>query len=64
MTDNSVEPIATHVTDNVTAYYPTLIFRGLQPDVLTVRDYQKRVITQNNRLQAPEMEQLVTTYRW
>jgi len=64
MTDNSVEPTATHVTDNVTAYYPSLIFRGLQSDVLTVRDYQKRVITQNNRLQAPELEQLVTTYRW
>lgn len=64
MIDNTVEPATTNVTDNVTAYRPSFVFRGLQPDVLTVRDYQARVNAQNNGLQAPELEQLVTTYRW
>lgn len=65
MTDNTVEPTAvTRVTDNVTAYTPAAVFRGLQPDVVTVRGYQTRVNAQNNGVQAPQMEQLVTTYRW
>ena len=62
MTDNTPEPIA--VVDNVTAYFPSTDFRGLQPDVVSVRDYQSKINAQNNGLQSFEMGQLVTSYRW
>ena len=65
MTDNTPEPtFITGVTDNVTAYSLVTVFRGLQPDVLTVRDYQARVNAQNGNNQAPELNQLVSSYRW
>ena len=65
MIDTTAEPTAsTHVTDDVTFYTNTRVFRGLQPDVLTVRDYQARVNAQNNSAQAPQLERLVTDYRW
>jgi len=64
MTDNTVEPAVTRVTDNVTAYTPAAVFRGLQPDVVTVRGYHTRVNVLNNNVQSVQLEQLVTTYRW
>jgi hypothetical protein len=64
MTDNTAEPTFTSVIDNVTAYNASSVFRGLQPYVVTVRDYQNTINSQNNALQSFEMEQLVTSYRW
>ena len=63
MTDNT-EPALTGVTDNVSGFTTATVFRGLQPDVLTVRGYQARIQAQTGGLQAPQMEQLVTSYRW
>ncbi|OGX84355.1 hypothetical protein BEN47_03055 [Hymenobacter lapidarius] len=62
MTDNTPEP--TGVIDNVTAYTPVSIFRGLQSDVVSVRGYQSKVNAQTNGLQSFEVGQLVTSYRW
>ena len=64
MTDNTVEPTFTKVTDNVTAYTPATVYRALQSDVVSVRGYQARISAQNAALQAAQMEQLVTTYLW
>ena len=65
MIDTTIEPTAsTRVIDNVTYYFDAGVFRGLQPDVLTVRDYQAKVNAQNGNAQAPQLEQLVTSYRW
>ena len=64
MTDNTPEPTFTGVTDNVTAFNPAMVFRGLQSDVLTVRAYQARINAQNNSVQASELNQLVSSYRW
>ena len=64
MTDGGLEPSSTRVTDNVTAFTTASVYRGLQPGVVDVRGYQSAIATQNNGLQAPEMEQLVTSYRW
>jgi len=48
----------------VTAFTPATVFRGLQSDVSTVRDYQAKVRTQSNGLQATQMDQLVASYRY
>ena len=65
MIDTTIEPTATtRVIDNVTFYSNAGVFRGLQPDVLTVRDYQAKVNAQNGNVQASELAQLVTSYRW
>ncbi|MFD2786302.1 hypothetical protein [Hymenobacter rubripertinctus] len=64
MTDNTTEPPATGVTDNVNSYTTIQLYRAMQPDVMGVRKYQQRVLSQNNNRQASEMEQLVTSYRW
>ncbi len=65
MTDNTIEPTAiTRVTDDVTAYSSASVFHGLQPGITTVRYYQFRVNNQNNYVQSPQLEQLVTSYRW
>jgi hypothetical protein len=63
MTDSTPEPF-TGVTDDVTAYTPATVFRGWQSDVLTVCGYQARVNAPNNSIQAPQLKQIVTTYRW
>lgn len=52
------------VRDNVTAYTPATVFRGLQYDVTTVRGYQARVNAQNSNVQAAQLNTLVTDYRW
>lgn len=62
MTDNTPEPPQTRVIDNVTAFNTASVYRGLQAS--TVRGYQRNINNLNNGLQAPQMEQLVTTYRW
>lgn len=64
MTDNTIEPAFTRVTDDVTAYSSASVFHGLQPGITTVRYYQFRVNNQNNYVQSPQLEQLVTSYRW
>ena len=64
MTDNIPEPSFTSVVDNVTAYTPATVFRGLQSDVVSVRGYESRISAQSNGLQSFEMSQLVTSYRW
>ncbi|WP_375417310.1 hypothetical protein [uncultured Hymenobacter sp.] len=63
MTDSTPEPVST-VVDDVTAYTPATVFRGLQSDVSTVRSYQARVNAQNSSVQAAQLERLVTSYRW
>jgi len=64
MTDGGVEPTTTNVIDNVTAFNTASIYHGLQPGVTTVRGYQSAINLQNGGLQAPQMEQLVTSYLW
>jgi len=51
----------------VNAFTPATVFRvfrGLQSDVSSVRDYQAKVQAQSNSLQAVQMGQLVTSYRY
>jgi hypothetical protein len=63
----AVKPHSTFLTgvrDNVTAYTPAMVFRGLQEDVNTVRHYQHQVNLQNNSVQSAELSTLVTDYRW
>ena len=64
MTDNGENTNYTHVIDNVNSYNMAQVFKGLQPDVVSVRQYQQRILTQNSSKQAPELEQLVTSYFW
>lgn len=65
MTDNTVEPTyLTGVRDRVTAFTPATVFRGLQPNVYTVRRYQQQINLNNNFLQSAELGELVTDYRW
>ena len=64
MTDNGEPTALTGVTDNVNAFTTATVYRGLQSGVVSVRGYQARIQDQTNGLQAPQMEQLVTTYRW
>lgn len=63
MTDTT-EPFYTGITDNVDAYNTASVFRGLQPNVTTVRGYEAQVLAQNNQLQAAQFDQLVTSYLW
>lgn len=63
MTDN-VELGPTGVADNVNSYTTPQLFQALQADVKSVREYQQRVVQQNSGRQAPQVEQLVTSYRW
>ncbi|TGE15266.1 hypothetical protein [Hymenobacter elongatus] len=63
MTDTG-EPTFTGVTDDVDTYTTPELFRALQSDVVSVRHYQQRVLLQNSNKQAPQLEQLVTSYRW
>lgn len=64
MIDNGENIGRTGVIDNVNSYTEPQIFRALQSDVVSVRQYQQRVVTQNNLKQAAELEQLVTSYFW
>jgi len=64
MTDNGENVGVTNVIDNVNSYNSAKVLRGLQSDVVSVRQYQQRVLAQNNSSQAAELEQLVTSYFW
>lgn len=63
MRDNG-EPTGTGVIDNVNIYTIPQIFRGYQPTVATVQGYRQEVVASNGNLQATEMGQLVTSYRY
>ena len=63
MTDTG-EPAFTGVVDNVNAFTPATAFRGLQADVLSVREYEDKVRAQTNGRQAAQMGQLVTSYQY
>ena len=51
-------------TQLLPGFTPATVFRGLQSDVTTVRGFQGRVNVQNGNNQAPQLDVLVTDYRW
>ncbi len=64
MTDNAENSGFTGVTDNVNAYNIQRIFGGLQTGVTTVQGFKNEVLNRNNNLQATQLNQLVTDYRY
>ncbi|MBC6609730.1 hypothetical protein H8B15_02270 [Hymenobacter sp. BT507] len=61
MTDTG-EPTGTGVVDNVNTYTAAQIFDALRSDVLSVRQFQNKILPRNGYQQSPEVEQLITSY--
>jgi hypothetical protein len=58
------EPAWTGVEENVNTYTSQQIFRGLQPNVITVQGFRQELLNRNNNQQATEVNQLVTSNRY
>jgi hypothetical protein len=63
MTDTG-EPTFTGISDFVSSYNMTQLFRGFQPNIATVSGLRQEILNRNGNLQASQVNQLITSYNW